>query len=176
MLTCFHLKRNESFPRQARGRPHRRFRVRPRLGRRPAPPINGRLINAASESCLEDPSWNTSAGTQMQISQCTTSASQLWTTHPNGTISNGHSNRCLSVKGNGAYDLTPATQAICSSAEISQRMKVVWTSFPSLSNGGYEIVNDHGMCLDNEYGNTASGNPVEWFQCNHSSAQDWYPG
>ncbi len=137
--------------------------------------INGSLKNAVSSSCLDDTNLSTSAGTQMQIWQCSGNPNQSWTTHSDGTISNRYSKLCLAVQGNASYDLTAAIQQVCDSKDPGDRMRLVWTTFSDQS-VGYEIVNDHEMCLDDKYASTSDGNPVDWFQCNGTRAQEWYPG
>lgn len=137
--------------------------------------INGSLVNADSQTCLDDTGYSNSAGTQMQIWQCSGNSNQNWTTNSDGTIRNDYSDLCLDVQANALYDLAPAIQSECNSNDPSEHMKLVWTSFANQSDG-YEIINDNGMCLDDEYANTLNGNPVEWFQCNYTIAQDWYPG
>lgn len=108
----------------------------------------------------------------MQVWQCSGNSNQTWTVNADGTISNDYTSLCLDVEGNESGDLTPAIQWECNSADPAQQLRLVRTSFGDEPQG-FEIVNDNGMCLDDEYASPSNGTPVEWYQCNQTAAQDW---
>lgn len=135
----------------------------------------GPLVNFGSGKCLDDTNWSTSAWTQMQIWQCTGGANQQWTLQSSGVVQNNFSALCLDVSGNDSTDFTPAIQYGCSSSDQAQVFTWKWTSF-SGEPDGYEIVNDHGDCLDVDAAGTSNGATVDWYPCNHTGAQDWYLG
>jgi len=134
----------------------------------------GSLVNAGTGACLDDTNWSTAQSTQMQIWQCTGGANQDWTLEPNRTIQNDYSVKCLDVSANSSSNPPiPAIQYDCNSSDPGQPYTLKWTLFPGLP-PGYEIVNDHGMCLDVHGDWAYNGNTVDWYPCNRTGAQDWY--
>jgi hypothetical protein len=141
------------------------------------PPGTGALVNFGTGSCLDDTNWSTVAWTQMQIWNCTGGSNQTWTLERDGTIKNSFSGLCLDVYANSATvsqsNPVAAIQYGCNSSDPAQVFTARWTTFSGQPDG-YEIVNDHGMCLDVHGDWSTNGNTVDWYTCNHTGAQDWY--
>ncbi len=136
--------------------------------------FSGALVNFGTGKCLDDTNWSTAAWTQQQIWDCTGGGNQAWTLGSNGTISNGFSGLCLDVYANSASSPpVPAIQYGCDASDQGQVFTLKLTTFPGLPEG-YEIVNDHGMCLDVNSDSATDGNTVDWYPCNRTGAQDWY--
>jgi hypothetical protein len=138
----------------------------------PATATAGALSNAGTGKCLDDTNWSTAAWTQMQIWDCTGNSNQEWARESNGLVKNDFSGLCLDVDANSSSDFTSAIQYGCNSSDQGQVFTWKWTSF-SGEPDGYEIVNDHGMCLDVDGDWNYDGNTVDWYTCNHTGAQDW---
>jgi hypothetical protein len=134
----------------------------------------GSLVNAGTGACLDDTNWSTAQSTQMQIWACTGGKNQDWTLNTDHTITMNYSGKCLDVSGNSSSNPPiPAIQYACNSSDKGQAFTLKWMSFPGLP-PGYEVVNDHGMCLDVHGDWAYNGNTVDWYPCNKSGAQDWY--
>jgi hypothetical protein len=136
--------------------------------------FNGALVNFGTGKCLDDTNWSTSAWTQQQIWDCTAGSNQDWALGSGGTIRNTFSGLCLDVYANSAASPpVPAIQYGCNASDQAQVFTLKPTSFPGLPSG-YEVVNDHGMCLDVNGDSSYDGNTVDWYPCNRTGAQDWY--
>jgi hypothetical protein len=141
------------------------------------PAGTGAFVNSGTGRCLDDTNWSTAASTQMQIWDCTQGSNQTWTLASNGTIKNSYSGLCLDVAGNSATvsQTSPvaAIQVACNASDPAQKFTAKWSTFSGLPSG-YQIVNDHGMCLDVHGDWSYNGNTADWYTCNHTGAQDWY--
>jgi Ricin-type beta-trefoil lectin domain len=148
--------------------------------------VPGTLTNVASGGkCLTDP--NSNAGTvQLVVTTCINgSSTQAWQTlapaaswandsgDPSPVFKNVYSGLCLDLDGNNPSDSgVPAWQYPCSFSDEAESMTIIFNNQPPTS-GPNELQNDHGTCLDDKNGGTANNNPVWFYQCNYTAAQQW---
>jgi GH25 family lysozyme M1 (1,4-beta-N-acetylmuramidase) len=125
-------------------------------------PIPITLRNPASGTCLSDPGWSKTNGTQVVVGSCDGWKNQAWTL-PAGPVSSQIPGRCLDDSGNGTANGTKIVLWACNGSGGQQ-----WTTEPD------GTVRVHGKCLDVQHSGTTSGTPVDLWSCNGSGAQQWH--
>jgi hypothetical protein len=142
--------------------------------------------------CLDDPGGSTAWGQPLQIWRCYAGdANQLWSRLPEGAdrwgnnmyiYANAASRLCLDVYQDNAEPGTRAIQWPCNANDEAQRMRDL---SPPAGMAGQRIQNGLGApwwwgsgsgtgnCLDNWYNINRNGNPVDFYGCNSTPAQDW---
>jgi hypothetical protein len=132
-------------------------------------PTGSPLRAVASGRCLDVPNSSTTAGTQLQIWDCSGGANQAWThTSSNQlTVYSGSSAMCLDASGNGTAAGTKVVTWPCN-GQTNQQWNV---------NGNGTITGvQSGLCLDVTGAATANGTLVELWTCNGGSNQQWSLG
>ncbi|MEV6607066.1 PHB depolymerase family esterase [Kutzneria sp. NPDC051319] len=119
----------------------------------------GQLRAVGASKCLDG---STSAGTQVQIQDCSGAASQSWTR--NGLAIQSGGSTCLDAYGNGTATGTKVVLWSCN-GQANQQWQVN-------ANGTITGVQS-GLCLDVSGRSTASGALVQLWTCNGGSNQQW---
>jgi endo-1,4-beta-xylanase len=129
----------------------------------------GALRAVASGRCLDVPNSSTTAGTQLQIWDCSGGANQAWThTSSNQlTVYSGGSTLCLDANGNGTSAGTKVVTWPCNGQTNQQ-----W----NLNANGTITGVQSGLCLDVTGAATANGTLVELWTCNGGANQQWHLG
>ncbi len=125
------------------------------------PPPSGGLHAVGAGKCLDS---STTAGTQVQIQDCTGGASQAWTHNAANQFTVGGSTMCLDASGKGTSPGTKVVVWQCN-GQTNQQWQVN-------ANGTVTGVQS-GLCLDVSGGSTASGALVQLWTCNGQSNQQW---
>jgi hypothetical protein len=139
---------------------------------------------ASGGKCLTDPNSSKSI-VQLVMEPCSGSVTQDWLTltppslwiidsgDPNPVIRNVYSQYCLDLAGdNPAFNGVAAWQYPCNEGDGAQTMTIIFNHQPPTS-GPMVIQDNHGTCLDDKDGGKGNGNPVWFYQCNATSAQQW---
>jgi non-reducing end alpha-L-arabinofuranosidase len=126
----------------------------------------GALHAVGAGKCLDVPNSSTTAGTQVQIWDCSGAANQTWThTSSNQlTVYSGGSQMCLDAYGNQTSPGTKVEIWQCNGGANQQ-----WT----LNSDGTVIGAQSGLCLDVTGASTANGALGELWTCNGGSNQQW---
>ncbi len=130
---------------------------------------SGPIRAVGAGKCLDVPGRSTTAGTQLQIWDCTGAANQTWTRTAAGqlTVYSGASSMCLDAYGNQTSPGTKVEIWSCNGG-ANQQWRV---------NGDGTIVGvQSGLCLDVTGGSTANGALVELWTCNGGANQRWSLG
>ncbi|MEU5314104.1 arabinofuranosidase catalytic domain-containing protein [Streptomyces sp. NPDC021562] len=126
----------------------------------------GALHAVGAGKCLDVPNSSTTAGTQLQIWDCSGGANQTWTRTSSGqlTVYGGGSQMCLD-----AYD-----------NQTSAGTKVITWPCNGGANQQWQVNADgtvtgvqSGLCLDVTGASTANGALAELWPCNGGSNQQW---
>lgn len=145
---------------------------------------NAEQIRIDGYKCLDDTGWSRSAGTHLQIWDCTGGSNQQWNQlslgNNNYLFQNRYSGLCLDKRGNSNANFTPAIQYPCNANDAAQVMDLVIPGWAGILPGhnpyseGVPINAYYGNCLDDPYDHFNNGNKVEFYQCNGTQAQDWW--
>ncbi|WP_372440814.1 lectin [Actinacidiphila acididurans] len=127
---------------------------------------SGELHAVGAGKCLDVPNASTTAGTQVQIWDCSGGSNQIFTRTSSNqlTVYGGSSQMCLDANSQGT---SPGTKVIvwpCNNQANQQ-----W----NLNSDGTVTSALSGLCLDVTGGSTANGAPVELWTCNGGSNQRW---
>uniref|UniRef100_UPI001CECBDA0 RICIN domain-containing protein n=1 Tax=Streptomyces sp. HPF1205 TaxID=2873262 RepID=UPI001CECBDA0 len=130
---------------------------------------SGELHAVGAGKCLEVPNSSTTAGTQLQIWDCSGGANQVFThTSANQlTVYSGSSQMCLDANGQGTTAGTKVIVWSCNGQTNQQwNVNADGTVTSALS----------GLCLDVTGASTANGALAELWTCNGGSNQQWTLG
>ncbi|WP_031525471.1 RICIN domain-containing protein [Streptomyces sp. NRRL F-5123] len=130
---------------------------------------SGELHAVGAGKCLDVPNASTTAGTQLQIRDCSGGSGQLFTRSSSNELSvySGSSRMCLDANGKGTTAGTKAIIWTCNGQNNQQwNVNANGTVTSALS----------GLCLDVTGASTANGAPVELWDCNGGSNQQWSLG
>jgi hypothetical protein len=127
----------------------------------PPPPATFRLVNGASNTCLDVPNSNSADGTQLIIWTCNGGANQA-------ASQNGNTfrilNKCVDAFGSGTANGTRVVLWACTGAANQQ-----WTQRSDGSIAGVQS----GRCIAPTGGATGNGTLLVLADCNGSAAQRW---
>ncbi|MFI5820133.1 arabinofuranosidase catalytic domain-containing protein [Streptomyces rishiriensis] len=126
----------------------------------------GALHAVGAGKCLDVPNSSTTAGTQLQIWDCSGAANQTWT-HTSSdqlTVYGGSGQMCLDAYGNQTSAGTKVVTWPCSGGANQQ-----WR----LNSDGTVTGVQSGLCLDVTGASTANGALAELWSCNGQSNQQW---
>ncbi|HEY3483425.1 MAG TPA: non-reducing end alpha-L-arabinofuranosidase family hydrolase [Streptomyces sp.] len=133
------------------------------LGAEPAlADVTGALHGTGSGRCLDVPNANPTAGTTLQIYDCSGAAGQQWTSTTAGLLT-VFGTKCLDVPG-GATAGTRVQIWTCHGGANQQ-----WR----LNSDGTVVGVQSGLCLDVTGAGTANGTAVTVWTCNGGSNQKW---
>ncbi|WP_199199034.1 endo-1,4-beta-xylanase [Amycolatopsis sp. CA-128772] len=127
----------------------------------------GPLRAVGAGKCLDVPDSTTTAGTQLQIRDCSGGANQTFTLSSSGALSVYNGADCLDASGRGT---SPGTKVIiwpCSGQANQQ-----W----AVNADGTVTGVQSGLCLDVTGASTANGTLVELWTCTGRSNQQWTLG
>jgi hypothetical protein len=130
------------------------------------PGTTGALHAVGAGKCLDVPNSSTTAGTQLQIWDCSGQANQTWTRTSSNqlTVSPGGTQLCLDAYNNQTTAGTKVVTWPCNGGANQQ-----WTVN---SDGSVKGVQS-GLCLDVTGASTANGALAELWTCNGGSNQQW---
>ena len=127
-------------------------------------PKPGPIVGIANK-CLDNAGNVKANYNKIQLYTCNGGAQQQWTVETNGTIVNANG-YCLNVVESGTASKTLVDLHQCDDV-VGQQWKINSTS--------NTITNPHsGLCLDDQYANTANGNQIWIYTCNGTDAQVWH--
>ncbi|WP_327287601.1 arabinofuranosidase catalytic domain-containing protein [Streptomyces sp. NBC_01198] len=126
----------------------------------------GALHAVGAGKCLDVPNSSTTAGTQVQIWDCSGGANQAWTRTSSGQLAvySGGSQMCLDAYNN---QTTPGTKVEIWSCNGGANQQ--W----SVNSNGTVTGTQSGLCLDVTGASTANGALAELWTCNGQSNQQW---
>ncbi|MGW2650112.1 arabinofuranosidase catalytic domain-containing protein [Streptomyces sp. NPDC001393] len=126
----------------------------------------GALHAVGAGKCLDVPNSSTTAGTQLQIWDCSGGANQTWTRTASNqlTVYSGGSQMCLDAYDNQTSAGTKVETWPCNGGANQQ-----W----QLNGDGTVTGTQSGLCLDVTAASTANGAPAELWPCNGGSNQQW---
>ncbi|CAG7612337.1 RICIN domain-containing protein [Actinacidiphila bryophytorum] len=130
---------------------------------------SGELHAVGAGKCLDVPNSTTTAGTQLQIWDCSGGANQVFTRTSGNqlTVYSGSSQMCLDANGNGT---TAGTKVIIWSCNGQTNQQ--W----NVNSNGTVTSALSGLCLDVTGASTANGALAELWTCNGGSNQQWTLG
>ncbi|GAB2602648.1 ricin-type beta-trefoil lectin domain protein [Streptomyces capparidis] len=132
-------------------------------GTTPPPPTGGQIIGVASGRCVDVPNSSQSNGTQVQLSDCVTSAGQQWTRTAAGEL-RVYGGKCLDAEANGT---SAGTRVVIWDCHGGQNQR--W----STNADGTITSARSGLCLDAYNAGTANGTQLVLWTCNGGSNQKW---
>lgn len=126
----------------------------------------GPLHAVGAGKCLDVPNSSTTAGTQLQIWDCSGGANQTWTRTSSNqlTVYSGSSQMCLDAYDNQTTAGTKVVTWPCHGGANQQ-----W----QLTSDGTVTGLQSGLCLDVTSASTANGALAELWPCNGGSNQQW---
>jgi non-reducing end alpha-L-arabinofuranosidase len=126
----------------------------------------GALHAVGAGKCLDVPNSSTTAGTQLQIWDCSGAANQTWNSTSSGqlTVYSGSGQMCLDAYNNQTSAGTKVVTWPCNGGANQQ-----W----QLNSDGTVIGTQSGLCLDVTGASTANGALAELWSCNGGSNQQW---
>ncbi|WP_328471576.1 endo-1,4-beta-xylanase [Streptomyces sp. NBC_00448] len=126
----------------------------------------GALHAVGAGKCLDVPNSSTTAGTQVQIWDCSGQANQSWThTSANQlTVTTGGAQMCLDAYDNQTTNGTKVETWPCNGGANQQ-----WT----LNSNGTITGTQSGLCLDVTGASTTNGALAELWTCNGQTNQQW---
>ncbi|MEU5444723.1 endo-1,4-beta-xylanase [Streptomyces griseofuscus] len=129
----------------------------------------GALRAVSAGRCLDVPNASTTAGTYLQIWDCSGQANQTWTHSSSNqlTVYSGGSQRCLDAYDNQTAPGTKVDIWTCNGQANQQ-----WR----LNSDGTVTGVQSGLCLDVTGAATANGTGVQLWTCNGQSNQKWTLG
>lgn len=123
----------------------------------------GPFVGAASGRCLTVVGNSTTAGAEVQISDCNGQASQRWNFTSAGELRIYNDTRCLDVE---AARTAPGTRLLIWNCNNQQNQRFTL-------NGNTIVANQSGLCADVVGAATANGTRVALWTCNGQSNQLW---
>jgi alpha-galactosidase len=129
----------------------------------------GELHAVGAGKCLDVNGGSTTAGTQLQIWDCSGGNNQIFTHTASNqlTVYSGSSQLCLDAYGKGTTNGTKVVTWTCNGGTNQQ-----W----NLNADGSITGVQSGLCLDVSAGSTANGALVQLWACNGQSNQRWTLG
>jgi hypothetical protein len=131
------------------------------------PKVSGAITSqiTTADLCINDASDATTAGTEIQVYDCSTGDdAQDWTLEPDGSIQLDNDGNCISTVGNGTSNGTKLDLTSCQGYTSQQ-----WTE---RSNG--TLVNTYsGTCIDDPDAATTEGTQLQIWGCNGNIQQSW---
>jgi hypothetical protein len=129
----------------------------------------GEVHAVGAGKCLDVPNASTTAGTQVQIRDCSGGPGQLFGHTPSNqlTVYSGSSQMCLDASNKGT---SPGTKVIV--WQCNGQTNQQWNINPE----GTVTSALSGLCLDVTGASTANGAPAELWTCNGGSNQQWTLG
>ncbi|WP_327287597.1 endo-1,4-beta-xylanase [Streptomyces sp. NBC_01198] len=129
----------------------------------------GALHAVGAGKCLDVPNSSTTAGTQVQIWDCSGGANQAWTRTSSGQLAvySGGSQMCLDAYNNQTSPGTKVEIWSCNGGANQQ-----W----SVNSNGTVTGTQSGLCLDVTGASTANGALAELWTCNGQANQHWTLG
>lgn len=126
----------------------------------------GEVHAVGAGRCLEVPGQSATAGTQLQIWDCSGGSNQVFTYNAahEVTVSSGDSSMCLDAYGRGTSAGTKVVVWACNGGSNQQ-----WT----INADGTVTGVQSGLCLDVTGASTTNGAPVELWTCNGGTNQQW---
>ena len=124
-------------------------------------PHIGPITSALPGKCVDDDSNSSSDGAKVQLWDCNSNPSQVWT-WSNGSLT--HNSKCLDVTGAGKNNGTPVELWDCNGGPNQQ-----WAP---QSDGSLKST-DSGRCLDDPASQTTNGTQLEIWDCNGGPNQQW---
>ncbi|MEV7980442.1 arabinofuranosidase catalytic domain-containing protein [Streptomyces sp. NPDC086519] len=126
----------------------------------------GALHAVGAGKCLDVPNSSTTAGTQVQIWDCSGGANQTWTRTSSNqlTVYSGSSQMCLDAYNNQTSAGTKVVTWPCNGGANQQ-----WL----VNSDGTVTGTQSGLCLDVTGASTANGALAELWTCNGGSNQQW---
>jgi len=126
----------------------------------------GALHAVGAGKCLDVPNSSTTAGTQLQIWDCSGGANQTWTRTSSNhlTVYSGSSQMCLDAYNNQTSAGTKVVTWPCNGGANQQ-----W----QVNADGTVTGTQSGLCLDVTGASTANGALAELWTCNGGSNQQW---
>ncbi|WP_234491156.1 arabinofuranosidase catalytic domain-containing protein [Streptomyces sp. MBT33] len=126
----------------------------------------GALHAVGAGKCLDVPNSSTTAGTQLQIWDCSGGANQTWTRTSAGqlTVYSGSTQLCLDAYNNQTSAGTKVVTWPCNGGANQQ-----W----QVNSDGTVTGSQSGLCLDVTGASTANGALAELWSCNGGSNQQW---
>ncbi|WP_042405495.1 RICIN domain-containing protein [Streptacidiphilus carbonis] len=130
---------------------------------------SGELHAVGAGKCLDVPNSSTTAGTQLQIWDCSGGSNQAFTRTSSNqlTVYSGSSQMCLDANAKGT---SPGTKVIIWSCNGQSNQQ--W----SVNSNGTVTSALSGLCLDVTGASTADGALAELWTCNGGSNQSWTLG
>jgi hypothetical protein len=130
---------------------------------------SGELHAVGAGKCLDVPNTSTTAGTQLQIWDCSGGSNQVFTRTSANQLSvySGSGQMCLDANGQGT---TAGTKVIIWSCNGQANQQWVFNSNGTVTSA------QSGLCLDVTGAGTANGAQVELWTCNGGSNQQWTLG
>ncbi|MFB7509928.1 DUF5010 domain-containing protein, partial [Streptomyces broussonetiae] len=130
----------------------------------PAPLGPTGQITGQGGKCVDLAGGSAANGTQVVLNTCGTSTTQQWTVAPDKTLR--VLGKCLTTQDQGTTNGTHVQIAACDGSKGQQ-----WTVD---SANGYLVNAASGLCLENQNGSTADGNPLIVWACNSGDVgQKW---
>ncbi|MFC3990013.1 ricin-type beta-trefoil lectin domain protein [Actinoplanes siamensis] len=127
----------------------------------PPPPGGRQIVGNQSGRCVIAP--GPSAGTQVELRDCTGQSNQTWT-YTAGRQLQTSGNMCLDASGGGAANGTAVIVWSCNGQANQQ-----WT----VNQNGTITGGQSGLCLDANGGGTANGTKIILWSCNGQANQQW---
>jgi GH25 family lysozyme M1 (1,4-beta-N-acetylmuramidase) len=123
---------------------------------------SGHLVLANGGKCVDDPGYNTAAGTRLDIWNCVSQTNEKWTIVQDGTLR--VLGACMDVSGGGTGNGTAVDLAGCDGSAAQQWRIGSWG----------ELVNPQsGRCLDDPGWATANGTKLDIWDCVGSANERW---
>ena len=119
--------------------------------------------------CMEPANGATASGTNVQLYPCNGSSAQVWTHPGNGELVHSASGLCLDDPGDSLTSGTYMQIQPCSGA--TEQVWDVAVGSPAGSEMLGPIIGEGELCLDNENGVTAAGNPFLAYTCGGQNSQ-----
>jgi hypothetical protein len=118
----------------------------------------GRVLGVQSNRCVDVPLLSTADNTELEIFDCNGGANQSWNQHPDGTIRDANSGKCLDAFGGPQSQIRDAAVIFVCNGSATQRWRF---------QADGRIVNlANGRCLDANGAGTANRTRLIMFTCN----------
>jgi len=130
----------------------------------PPPPTGKQIVGTQSGRCVDVPNSSTTNGTQVQLRDCTTGATnQLWT-YTTGKALTVYGNKCLAANNKGTTNGTTVVIGDCTGQPDQQ-----WNMNANSSVAGVQS----NLCMDANGRGTANGTKLILWSCNGQTNQQW---
>jgi len=114
--------------------------------------------------CVDDPGWNVTNGTIVQLYDCNGGSNQTWDLLSDGTIRPAfNTNKCLDLPGGQTNNGTLIQIYDCNGGANQQ-----W----NLDSSG-TLKGSGGKCVDDPSGSTSNGTQLQYYDCNGGSNQSF---